>query len=174
MGKGTGRTRPPLHDHPGPTVTPVPGTPFTAEHDADMSLAAAMIAARLANCETCQERLTGQALRGDLLMLAALAASLPHNPPHQLRQGTSVLYPLLRSRSGFMILGVLGAMTRNHRADVLADSVEYWSGKMPSMTGTAPSGRADYSSVTVDLPVPADPESFPDGVVTIRRMGSPG
>lgn len=157
------------HTHPGPMVTGVPGAPFMADHDADMSLAAALIAARLADCEPCQKKLSARVLKGDQLVLAGLAASLPPMPPHDIREGTSTIYPVLRSRSGSMILGIIGAMPRPARADLLADAVDYWVAKMPlEETGTPE--QADASSVVIDLPAPAGPEEFPNGIVEFRRM----
>ncbi|WP_327359550.1 hypothetical protein [Streptomyces sp. NBC_01304] len=136
-----------------------------------MSVAAELIAARLAGCAACQKKLSGLVMRGDKLVLAALAASLPHNPPQELREGTKVMYPALRTRSGFMIFGLIHAMPRRHRADVLADAVEYWVSKIPSAeAGT--SDRAAGHGMSIELPAPAGPEAFPDGVVEIRRMGS--
>lgn len=132
------------HTHPGPTVTTVPGATFGADHDADMSVVALLIAARIADCNPCEKKLTARILKGDQLVLAGLAASLPPLPPHDIRVGTSTVYPLLRSRSGSMILGIIGAMPQSARADLLADTVDYWSGKMPR--------RADASSVVIELP----------------------
>ena len=157
------------HAHPGPTVKTVPGAPFRADHDADMSLAAALIAARLADCEPCRKRLTAQVLKGDQLVLAGLAASLPPLPPHDIREGTRPIYPVLRSRSGFMIRGIISAMPRRARADLLADAVDYWTAKMPSAETDDPE-PTDASSLVIDLPAPAGQEEFPHGIVEIRRM----
>lgn len=147
-----------LHDHPGPRFSAVTGASFETDHDADMGMAAALLAARLAACEPCQKRLTTQILKGDLLVLAALAANLPPTPPPGVRSGTRTIYPVLSSGSGLLILGVIGAMPRHERADLLADAIDHWTALAPSLDAAAASpDQADPSRVIIDLTLPAEP-----------------
>ncbi len=147
-----------LHNHPGPRFSTVSGAAFETDHDADMSKAAALLAARLAACEPCQKRLTTQILKGDLLVLAALAANLPPIPPPGVRSGTRTIYPVLSTGSGLLIHGIIGAMPRHERADLLADAIDHWADLAPSLDAAAASpDQADPSRVIIDLSLPAEP-----------------
>ncbi|MDH6522091.1 hypothetical protein [Streptomyces sp. SAI-090] len=147
-----------LHDHPGPRFSTLAGAAFETDHDADMSKAAALLAARLAACEPCQKRLTTQILKGDLLVLAALAANLPPIPPPGVRSGTRTIYPVLSTGSGVLILGIIGAMPRRERADLLADAIDHWADLAPTLDAAAASPeQADPSRVIIDLGLPSEP-----------------
>lgn len=136
------------------------GAPFETDHDADMSKAAALLAARLAACEPCEKRLTTQILKDNLLVLAALAANLPPIPPPGVRSGTRTIYPVMSTGSGVLILGIIGAMPRRERADLLADAIDHWADLAPTLDAAAASpDQADPSRVIIDLSLPSEPRA---------------
>ncbi|MFJ8637247.1 hypothetical protein [Streptomyces sp. NPDC093568] len=150
-----------LHVHPAPTLIPVSGTPFGVPGTADMSAAAAAIAAGQADCEWCLASAMAMMMLGDSLVLAVLAASLPLVPNEGFSPVTHVLWSEVQPHANHPYTYVfVDRLTAAHRQNLLDDLVDIWTRVVPHLGG---GGRTltgpDLTSLIIDL-TPAPPSVY--------------